>query len=57
MSYLTYLVMAYAVFVAVLLWDFIAPRLQLRAARALARRRMANRGQRTPAPAQTELQR
>ena len=57
MSYLTYLVMAYAVFVAVLLWDFISPRLQLRAARALARRRMANRGQRTPAPAQTELQR
>jgi heme exporter protein D len=29
-SYLPYVIGAYAVFVLVLLWDFLAPRLQLR---------------------------
>ncbi|RRN55055.1 heme exporter protein CcmD [Pseudoxanthomonas sp. SGNA-20] len=42
MSYLPYVVGAYAVFAAVFLWDFLAPRLQvrrqLRAARLRARR-------------------
>ncbi|ADV27117.1 heme exporter protein CcmD [Pseudoxanthomonas suwonensis 11-1] len=42
MSYLPYVIGAYAVFVAVFLWDFLAPRLQvrrqLRAARLRARR-------------------
>lgn len=45
MSYLSYVVAAYAVFVALLAWDYIAPRLQvtrqLRAARLLAARRSA----------------
>jgi heme exporter protein D len=47
-SYLAYVVAAYAVFAAVLLWDFVAPRIRiaqvLRAARLLARREAA-RGQ------------
>ena len=42
MSYLPYVIGAYAVFVAVFLWDFLAPRLQVRrqlpAARLRARR-------------------
>ena len=42
MSYLPYVIGAYAVFVAVFLWDFLVPRLQvrrqLRAARLRARR-------------------
>jgi len=46
-SYLPYLVGAYAVFVLVLLWDFLAPRLQLRRELRAARLR-AVRG-RTPA--------
>ncbi|MEN1928270.1 heme exporter protein CcmD [Luteimonas sp. MJ204] len=43
MSYLEYVIAAYAVFALMLLWDLIAPRLaiarQLRAARRLAARR------------------
>lgn len=42
MSYRDYVIAAYAVFVGVLLWDFLAPRIairqQLRAARARAAR-------------------
>ena len=30
MSYLNYVIGAYAVFAVVLLWDFLAPRLQIR---------------------------
>jgi heme exporter protein D len=30
MSYLNYVIAAYAVFAVVLLWDFVAPRLQVR---------------------------
>ena len=45
MSYQSYVIAAYAVFVALLAWDFIAPRMQvsrqLRAARLLAARRRA----------------
>jgi heme exporter protein D len=45
MSYQGYVIAAYAIFVAVLAWDFIAPRVQLarelRAARLLAARRRA----------------
>ncbi|RXR07006.1 heme exporter protein CcmD [Pseudoxanthomonas composti] len=58
MSYLPYVIGAYAVFVLVLAWDFIAPRLQLRrqlrAARALARRQQAAR---SPRDANAELAR
>jgi heme exporter protein D len=56
MSYAGYVVAAYAVFVAVLLWDFVAPRIRiaqvLRAVRLLARRG-TNRAQ----PAAQELKR
>ncbi len=56
MSYAGYVVAAYAVFAAVLLWDFVAPRVRiaqvLRAVRLLARREAA----RTDAAA-TELKR
>lgn len=56
MSYLPYVIGAYAVFVLVLAWDFIAPRLQLRrqlrAARALAQRQRAVR---QPRDADAEL--
>src|SRR5690606_26963609 len=45
MTYLAYVVAAYAVFAAVLLWDFVAPRIRiaqvLRASRLLARREPA----------------
>src|SRR5690606_4790076 len=48
MSYVNYVVAAYAVFGAMLLWDFVAPRIRiaqvLRAVRLLARREAA-RGQ------------
>ena len=48
MSYAGYVIAAYAVFAAVLLWDFVAPRIRiaqvLRAARLLARREAARDG-------------
>ena len=51
MSYLEYVIAAYAVFVAVLLWDFVSPRIRiarlLRAIRVLASREQARR---EPAP-------
>lgn len=57
MSYVEYVVAAYAVFVAVLAWDFVAPRVRiaqtLRAARLLAARRRAA----AVAPADAELSR
>jgi heme exporter protein D len=53
MSYREYVIAAYAVFAAMLLWDFVVPRLQLRAALRAARRRT----RRAAAPAPTELQR
>ncbi|GHD66510.1 hypothetical protein GCM10007164_05370 [Luteimonas padinae] len=56
MSYREYVVAAYAVFVLMLAWDYVVPRLaiarQLRAARRLAARRAA-RPARSAAP--TEL--
>ena len=46
MTYLEYVVAAYAVFGVVMLWDFFAPKLQvraqLRAARLRAKRRPTN---------------
>ncbi|WP_028917312.1 heme exporter protein CcmD [Pseudoxanthomonas sp. J35] len=58
MSYLPYVIGAYAVFALVFLWDFLAPRLQvrreLRAARLRARRERKPAA--TPGPA-TELNR
>jgi heme exporter protein D len=52
MSYERYVVAAYAVFVALLAWDYVSPRLQLarqrRAARLLAARRRAPAGRDAP---------
>jgi heme exporter protein D len=39
MSYLEYVVAAYAVFFVVMLWDFVAPKLQVRAQLRAARLR------------------
>ncbi|KAF1693715.1 heme exporter protein CcmD [Pseudoxanthomonas koreensis] len=41
MSYLPYVIGAYAVFALVMLWDFLAPRLQLRRELRAARLRAA----------------
>jgi heme exporter protein D len=55
MSYLSYVIAAYAVFALVLLWDFIVPHLQVR--RLLRDARLRGRRRRpVPAPAaDTEL--
>lgn len=54
MSYQPYVIGAYAVFAAVLAWDFIAPRLQVRRELRAARLRAAREAQRA---APTELSR
>ncbi|MCL6710536.1 heme exporter protein CcmD [Pseudoxanthomonas beigongshangi] len=56
MNYLSYVVGAYAVFAIVLLWDFIAPRLQIRRELRAARLRAA-REARAAAPSPMELNR
>jgi heme exporter protein D len=58
MSYLHYVIAAYAVFVVVLLWDFIVPRLQIRRLLRDARlrgSRQRRRGNKPAPPADTEL--
>ena len=58
MSYLPYVIGAYAVFVIVLAWDFLLPRLQLRQLLRSARQRQARaQARRVAAHAQTELPR
>jgi len=54
-SYLPYVIGAYAVFAAVLLWDFLAPRLALR--RQLRAVRLRLRRERKTAAAAVELKR
>ena len=54
MSYLGYVVAAYGVFVAVLAWDFVVPRLQVRRALRDARLRVARPA---AAPVRGELER
>ena len=44
MSYLPYVIGAYAVFVLVLLWDFLAPRLHLRRELRAVRLRVRREG-------------
>lgn len=56
MSYREYVIAAYAVFAVVLLWDYIAPKLQLRAALRAVRQRAARSANRTPATT-TDLER
>ncbi len=46
MSYLSYVVASYVVFAVVLLWDFVAPRLQLRRQLRAARQRAARTARR-----------
>ena len=48
MSYLNYVIGAYAVFAAVMLWDLLAPRLQIR--RELRAARLRNRDARRTHP-------
>ena len=54
MSYRDYVIAAYAVFAIAMLWDYIAPRLQLRAALRAARLRVARAASRNTS---TELER
>ncbi|WP_374609329.1 heme exporter protein CcmD [Thermomonas sp.] len=56
MSYRDYVIAAYAVFAVVMLWDWLAPKLQLRAALRAIRLRAARRANRAPA-ANTDLER
>ncbi|MFN3702023.1 heme exporter protein CcmD [Thermomonas sp.] len=49
MSYREYVIAAYAVFAAMLLWDWLVPTLQIRAALRAATRRLARR-KATPSP-------
>lgn len=49
MSYQNYVVSAYAVFVVVLLWDWVSPRIQLRQQLRAARLRVARVSARSPA--------
>ena len=56
MSYREYVIAAYAVFAVVLLWDWVAPKLQLRAALQAVRLRATRTANRAPAPT-TELER
>jgi len=48
MNYLPYVIGAYAVFAAVLLWDFVVPRLQIRRQLRQARQRAARRAPAAP---------
>ena len=50
MSYLSYVVAAYAVFAVVLGWDYVAPRLQVRQQLRAAKLRVARRTTATPDP-------
>ena len=54
MTYLGYVVAAYAVFLAVLAWDLVVPRLQVRRELRVARQRAARA---VPAAHPTELSR
>ena len=54
MSYRDYVIAAYAVFAIVLLWDYVVPRLQIRAAIRAARLRATRASTRTTT---TELER
>jgi len=47
MSYMTYVIAAYLVFVVVLLWDWVAPRIQLRQQLRAAKLRASREAGRT----------
>lgn len=50
MTYLPYVIAAYAVFAVVLGWDFVAPRLQVRQQLRAAKLRVSRRTTATPDP-------
>ncbi len=54
MNYREYVIAAYAVFAIVLLWDFVVPKLQIRAALRAVRLRASRAAVRTPP---TEIER
>ncbi|MEF9978287.1 MAG: heme exporter protein CcmD [Thermomonas sp.] len=56
MSYREYVIAAYAVFAVVMLWDWLAPQLQVRAALRAVRLRASRAANRAPAT-NTELER
>ncbi len=47
MNYLAYVIAAYAVFIIVMLWDWLSPRLQIRRALRTARQQARRRAART----------
>lgn len=47
MTYLNYVIAAYAVFAVVMLWDFVVPRLQIRRELRAARLRKGRQARRT----------
>lgn len=55
MNYLPYVIGAYAVFIAVLAWDFVSTRLQVRRALRAARQRALRPARARAQPADTEL--
>jgi heme exporter protein D len=57
MTYLEYVIAAYAVFAIVLIWDFVAPRLKIRSVLRDVRMRAKREAARAAQPASTELQR
>ncbi len=57
MTYLGYVVAAYAIFVVVLLWDLIAPLLRIRRILRNVSLRARHASAQTAAPTSTELQR
>lgn len=54
MSYRDYVIAAYAVFAVFLLWDWLVPRLQLRAALRAVRQRAARQRAHPPHPRGTQ---
>ena len=54
MSYQGYVIAAYAVFVVVLLWDWLSPRLQVRAQLRAARLRAARAGRAAQTPSSSK---
>ena len=57
MSYREYVIGAYAVFAAMLLWDFLVPKLQIRAALRAARLRSTRRQAALPPDTERPLSR
>ncbi|MCC7248317.1 MAG: heme exporter protein CcmD [Lysobacter sp.] len=57
MTYIEYVIGAYAVFMATLIWDFFSPRLRIRRILRGVRMRAQREAARAAQPTSTELQR